>query len=146
MWNRFKRWLAYKLFGRQIVFLDRVGRGWVDKDVILEEACRQLLVDYVVEEEMGYQDGINNRYERYLNSDFCGKMERMVIQAQIDVEKQIFTLYKWFTCELPRLEKRIVELSGQVPSETIAEMEAQLRLEKTEKLKELIDVRGALWT
>lgn len=146
MWVKFKRWFAHLLFGRQVVFLDRIGYGYQETDVMLEESCRQLLINYVEVEQGGFVDDVPSQYTGYLESGLCNDLEREVILSQIEKEMQIFELYKWFKYEQPRLQMRLWEMSGQVPVETMIRMENQYNQELTDRLKELIDLRGYLWT
>jgi len=146
MLERFKRWLADFLFGSQVLYMDRLGREWQDRDIILEEACRQILIDFVELEENGYEGGIEERYADYLPVGSNTMLEYASMHRQIDREKQIFELYKWFKYEQPRLQLRIIEMHGQVPSATISKMEEDYREVLTENLKTLMEVRGSLWT
>ncbi len=144
MWHRIKRWLAYLFFGRQVVFMDRMGRGWCDKDRVIEEACRQLLLDYVEDEQELFRN--EPLLLEFMNSEFCGEVEKEILIHQMEADKKTFELYKWFKYELPRLENSIIEMNGQVSPLILDDMKERLRFETTTKLKELIDLRGTLWT
>lgn len=104
-----------------VLKIESLGEGWMDKDALVLHACFQLLSDFI-EKEMLPMD-------KYLNWNAAEDTKK--------ARKEIEELYAWWQ------EWKKEDRAGNT---TASEEHTADYLKENEMLKRLIDVRMYLWT
>ena len=134
----YKKYYSLKIFIKDLIYphnvlkISGLKRSWVDTDYKMLYAMRQLLIDFVENENPTKPED----YEPDIHVDINGK-EIDYSLTQIEDSKKVYELYYWFK-DLPKKIEQSWELSHEESILFDKEIE--------EKLIELIKIRKNLWT
>ena len=151
------RWVKYRTTERHHIInisgMDGYDKGWIDKDHAMYLACFKLLCDFVESEdsEIGRRGWQDYAWSSMTQEDID------IIQAQIDREKEIRSVYLWWKFERPYAIKQLERIvpddwwNLNTPS---ANYKMREYFDETERLKAIDDemfdrlmrVRKYLWT
>lgn len=111
---------------------------YIDRDEVLLHASFQILTDYVEEELFHLHDVTNiDDLERIFNEWESELQEQH--PAQLQTNKDIVALYRWWNLEYPEKKQKIMEDYEPWRDNLLVN-------EEDEMLIKLLNIRGALWT
>jgi len=134
-WSDLKSYVSCFLFPRQKWLTSKVPRTWQDKDELITNCVFECLKHYVEEEE-----GVTNRTQQSWEEDLAkGYVSQAYVDNHISFCKTVMDAYNYIVTERPALLKKLHD-------DYTIELEEEIFEKDTEYLRQIVNVRGYMWT